>query len=110
MSAIVQPIQWQASDFANPAMAAMKLNTYNTILQHLAQQINDKSSGSSVNLSLYALINSPTFTGIPAAPTAAAGTNSTQIATTAFVAAALAGVVGTPGPAGPAGAAGAAGA
>ena len=30
-------------------------------------------------------IASPTFTGVPAAPTAAAGTNTTQIATTAFV-------------------------
>lgn len=30
-------------------------------------------------------INSPTFTGIPAAPTATAGTNTTQLATTAFV-------------------------
>ena len=28
---------------------------------------------------------SPTFTGTPAAPTAAAGTNTTQLATTAFV-------------------------
>jgi hypothetical protein len=33
--------------------------------------------------------NSPTFTGTPAAPTASAGTNTTQIATTAFVAAAI---------------------
>jgi hypothetical protein len=33
--------------------------------------------------------NSPTFTGTPAAPTASAGTNTTQIATTAFVAAAV---------------------
>lgn len=32
-------------------------------------------------------IASPTFTGTPAAPTAAAGTSTTQIATTAFVAA-----------------------
>jgi hypothetical protein len=31
----------------------------------------------------------PTFTGVPAAPTAAAGTNTTQIATTAFVATAV---------------------
>ncbi|MDD7689424.1 MAG: hypothetical protein PUI93_00735, partial [Ellagibacter isourolithinifaciens] len=30
-------------------------------------------------------INSPTFTGTPKAPTAAAGTNTTQVATTAFV-------------------------
>lgn len=34
----------------------------------------------------YALLASPTFTGTPAAPTATAGTNSTQLATTAFVA------------------------
>jgi hypothetical protein len=37
-----------------------------------------------------ALLASPTFTGAPAAPTATAGTNTTQIATTAFVNAALA--------------------
>lgn len=30
-------------------------------------------------------IDSPTFTGTPVAPTAAAGTNTTQVATTAFV-------------------------
>jgi hypothetical protein len=35
--------------------------------------------------------NSPTFTGTPLAPTAASGTNNTQIATTAFVQTALAG-------------------
>lgn len=33
----------------------------------------------------YALLASPTFTGTPAAPTAAAGTSTTQIATTAFL-------------------------
>lgn len=36
-------------------------------------------------LANYALLNSPTFTGIPKAPTAPAGTTSTQIATTKFV-------------------------
>jgi hypothetical protein len=36
-------------------------------------------------------INSPTFTGVPAAPTATAGTNTTQLATTQFVTAAVAG-------------------
>ena len=30
-------------------------------------------------------INSPSFTGVPTAPTATAGTDTTQIATTAFV-------------------------
>ena len=34
-------------------------------------------------------LDSPTFTGTPAAPTATAGTNSTQLATTAFVASAV---------------------
>ena len=36
-------------------------------------------------LALKAPLASPTFTGVPAAPTAASGTNTTQIATTAFV-------------------------
>ena len=36
-----------------------------------------------------ALLNSPTFTGTPLAPTAALGTNTTQIATTAFVTGAI---------------------
>lgn len=38
-----------------------------------------------IDPSLYALLASPTFTGTPAAPTAAQGTNTTQLATTAFV-------------------------
>lgn len=37
----------------------------------------------------YAALNSPEFTGTPLAPTAAKGTNTTQLATTAFVMAAL---------------------
>ncbi len=36
-----------------------------------------------------ATVASPTFTGVPAAPTAAVGTNTTQLATTAFVQAAF---------------------
>ena len=38
---------------------------------------------------------SPTFTGVPAAPTAAAGTNTTQLATTAYSLAAVTGSVST---------------
>ena len=38
-----------------------------------------------VNDAGYATLDSPTFTGTPAAPTAAVGTSSTQVATTAFV-------------------------
>jgi hypothetical protein len=41
------------------------------------------ATGSTANVA--APINSPAFTGVPTAPTAAAGTNTTQIATTAFV-------------------------
>jgi len=37
------------------------------------------------DLTLKAAIASPTFTGVPAAPTAAEGTDTTQLATTAFV-------------------------
>lgn len=45
-------------------------------------------SGFTTLLSPYAPLASPAFTGIPTAPTATLGTNTTQIATTAFVAAA----------------------
>ena len=37
----------------------------------------------------YARLASPSFTGVPTAPTAAAGTNNTQLATTAFVSGAI---------------------
>lgn len=51
-----------------------------------------------INLSLYATLNSPTFTGLPSAPTATEGSSSTQIATTAFVTTAIsnaiAGIIG----------------
>jgi hypothetical protein len=45
--------------------------------------------GTTVDISGKANIDSPTFTGIPLAPTAAAGTNNTQIATTAFTTTAI---------------------
>ena len=41
-----------------------------------------------------ATVNSPAFTGIPTAPTAASGTSTQQIATTSFVSQALSGLVG----------------
>lgn len=47
------------------------------------------STATQTALDLKANIASPTFTGTPAAPTAAGGTNTTQIATTAFVTAAV---------------------
>ena len=45
----------------------------------------DTKLASSTASSTYSPIASPTFTGIPAAPTPTAGTNTTQLATTAFV-------------------------
>lgn len=45
-------------------------------------------------LNLKANVNSPALTGTPTAPTAAAGTNTTQLATTEFVQAALAALPG----------------
>lgn len=47
------------------------------------------------DVSAKANIASPTFTGTPAAPTAAVSTNTTQLATTAFVVAEIADEVGT---------------
>ena len=46
-------------------------------------------AGLKVELDKKANLASPTFTGTPAAPTATAGTNTTQVATTAFVTAAI---------------------
>lgn len=43
------------------------------------------STAQQTALNLKANLAGPTFTGVPAAPTATAGTNTTQIATTAFV-------------------------
>jgi hypothetical protein len=50
---------------------------------------------SSTAASTYAPLASPTFTGTPLAPTAAANTNTTQIATTAFTTSAVSALSGT---------------
>lgn len=50
--------------------------------------------GTAIDFSTYATLASPTFTGTPTAPTAEAGTNTTQIATTAFVNSAISGITG----------------
>ena len=56
------------------------------------------SSAQQAALDLKATLDSPTLTGVPAAPTAAAATNTTQIATTAFVQQELAALLdGAPG-------------
>lgn len=55
----------------------------NTGLAKLIALINEK----------FAPLNSPAITGVPTAPTAASGTNTTQLATTAFVQSALSNIV-----------------
>ena len=50
-------------------------------------------NGINTSLQNKAALNSPTFTGTPKAPTASAGTNTTQIATTAYVYAAINGAI-----------------
>ena len=63
----------------------------NTELQYLngvtsaVQTQLDAKLGSTTAASTYAPLADPTLTGVPAAPTAAADTNTTQIATTAYV-------------------------
>lgn len=55
-----------------------------------------KQDGSgNVITTTYAPLASPALTGIPTAPTATAGDNSTQIATTAFVTGAISGITGS---------------
>lgn len=62
---------------------------YDDIISKLTSQRNDITS----QLDLKAPLASPEFTGVPKAPTAAASTNTTQLATTAFVQTAIANLV-----------------
>lgn len=65
--------------------------TSTTLVANLHADNSDKLGGTVA--ASYALLASPTFTGVPAAATAAPGTNTTQLATTAFVAAATGALV-----------------
>ncbi|HCO6586540.1 TPA: tail fiber protein, partial [Escherichia coli] len=67
-------------------------------LKEIAVAINnDPNFSTTINnaLALKAPLASPALTGIPTAPTAAQGTNNTQIATTAYVRAAISALVGS---------------
>ncbi|MDB9721297.1 DUF1566 domain-containing protein, partial [Winogradskyella sp.] len=59
--------------------------TLQTNLNTLTSTVNTNATNTTTALNLKANIASPTFTGAPLAPTAAAGTSTTQLATTAFV-------------------------
>lgn len=72
-------------------VAATSPITYNSgtqtvaINQSLITVAQSQVTNLTTDLSAKAPLASPTFTGVPAAPTAAAGTSTTQVATTAFV-------------------------
>jgi hypothetical protein len=76
------------SSYANIKVGGAEIGSVtNTEISYLSgvtsaiqTQLNTKATAS-----LYATLADPTFTGVPAAPTAAADTNTTQIATTAYV-------------------------
>ena len=78
-------------------MAYGKIKVDNLVYDNGGSDVEIAVSGipSSSSLAAKANVASPTFTGTPAAPTAAVSTNTTQVATTAFVVAEIADEVGT---------------
>ena len=71
------------SDLLNTTTALTNLGFTATIAE--LNYTDGVTSNIQTQLDAKATVASPTFTGTPAAPTAATGTNTTQIATTAFV-------------------------
>lgn len=94
---------WAAGDSVELRMTAAEIQTVfnhvdDALAAHAASAISNTPSGNLAAPTVQAALNelqsdidtrspiaSPTFTGTPAAPTATAGTNTTQLATTAFV-------------------------
>ena len=64
-----------------------------TAVAAVQADVDQNEADADAAIALKADIASPTFTGTPAAPTAGAGTNTTQLATTAFVTTAVANVI-----------------
>ena len=64
-----------------------------TAVAAVQADVDQNEADADAAIALKADIASPTFTGTPAAPTASAGTNTTQLATTAFVEAAIAALI-----------------
>ena len=89
--------QLATTAFVQAAVAALinsapgVLDTLDEIAAALGDDANFAATMTSA-LALKAPLASPTFTGTPSAPTAAGGTNTTQLATTAFVTAAIAAI------------------
>ena len=75
--------QLATTAFVQAAIASSGVSSFNARTGAVTLIANDISAAGG------ALLAGPTFTGVPAAPTAAPGTSTTQLATTAFVAASL---------------------
>jgi len=82
---------------SNDFVTYTRLNANVDVVQDNVATITARSDAygtyANTQLGLKAPLASPTFTGVPAAPTAAAGTSTTQLATTAFVGTAVANLV-----------------
>jgi hypothetical protein len=74
------------------------LPTGNALKTVSGTEIDDEFTNIQTSVATKANLSAPTFTGIPAAPTPATATNSTQIATTAFTQAAIVAGVATKAP------------
>lgn len=72
-----------------PEVSGAEGTTIALVTSDTISTINQNITTVSQSVADRAPIDSPTFTGVPKAPTASAGTNTTQIATTAFVTTAI---------------------
>jgi len=84
---LTDPVQGGSTGVSNAPLKNLANRT-----AWLKSQIDGINNGT-IGLALYARLASPTFTGSPAAPTAALGDNTTKLATTAFVQNTLGGVL-----------------
>jgi len=86
---------WDASQgkYAKLPSTAFSDTTYTDGTAGYTLKAKQDGSGNVIT-STYAPLNSPSLSGTPTAPTANAGTNTTQIATTQFVQTALSGIAG----------------
>jgi hypothetical protein len=80
------------ASWATPSTSIVEGSIVNVDISATAAIDQSKINGLADALALKADLDSPSLTGTPTAPTADAGTNTTQIATTAFVAAATAAI------------------
>ena len=84
---------FSGSTISDSGTVKAALQELETKVEAVQTDVDGNESDADTAIALRATINSPTFTGTPAAPTASAGTSTTQLATTAFVATAVANTI-----------------